>query len=320
VPLSCRGFLSLAALPLLACGGLETPMHYDLFILGGQSNMFGADAVIDGTDKTLDLDEAGLQTTADTSALFRLGGPTYTYAWGEIIGHQGTSFGVDNVATVPIQVHGPEVGLNRTLYAAATTPLAITKYANNFAALESGRSPWVSPGSLWTAWQAEVDDALADLVSLGHTYTVVGFCWAQGIDDGLLARSQVDYEADLRDIIADLRTKFGASIPFILSRSVNSSIVGSTDMAPIRAGQVAVAADANNAWVDLDDLTPYVNTHHLSAASQIIHGNRMAAQYLALAPVDIDFTVSVKVAGALVEAPLYVKESGSLVRATISAG
>jgi hypothetical protein len=313
-----RDFLGLLGLGLLPAS--EGPMHYDVFILGGQSNMFGADAVIDGTDKTLDLDEAGLQTAADQAALFRLGGPTYTYAWGEIIGHQGTSFGVDNVATVPIQVHGPEVGLNRTLYAAGATPLAITKYANNFSALESGRSPWVSPGSLWTAWQAEVDDALADLVALGHTYTIVCFCWAQGIDDGLLARSQVDYEADLRQIITDLRAKFGASIPFILSRSVNSPIVGSTDMAPIRAGQVAVAADANNGLVDLDDLTPYVNSHHLSAANQILHGNHFAAQYLALAPVDVDFTVKVKVSGALVAAPLYAKVGGSLVRTAVSAG
>lgn len=294
--------------------------HYDVFILGGQSNMFGADAVIDNTDKTLDLAEKGTQTAADLAALFRLGGPTYTFAWGAIKGHQGTSLGVDNVAAVPIQVHGPEVGLNRTLYDAGATPLAITKYANNFAALETGRSPWVSPRALWTAWQAEVDDALADLITLGHTYTIVALCWHQGIDDGLLARSQVNYEADLRQIISDLRLKFGADLPFILARSVNSAIVGSTNMAPIRAGQVAVAADVNNAMVDVDDLTPYVNTHHLSAASQIIQGNRFAAQYLALAPIDVPYTVNVKVGGGLVSAPLYLKVGGSLVVATISVG
>jgi hypothetical protein len=290
-------------------------MQYDVFIFAGQSNMHGSDAIIDSTDKTLDLVEKGIQQAPDAAARFVLAGGLFSYGPGDIRGHAGTSLGASTVAGVPIMVHGPEVGFNRLLNRPSTF---IMKYTTNFSALESGLSPWAPGKSVWNAWQTFLDTQLAAITSGGNAYRVVGICWHQGIDDGVLARSQAAYELDLRNIIQALRAKFGAGLPFILARSVNSQIAGSANMVPIRAGQLAVAKDARNDWVDVDDLTPYVNTHHMTAANQIIHGNRMAQKFIAMT-LGESSRMKRKVAGAVLDAKLFRKAADSLAPAFISA-
>lgn len=244
-----------------------------VFVMAGQSNMLGADAVIDQATKDKDLVQALKQSVADESSLFVQGGH-FTTAWGPIRGHSITYLGEPLYQGNQVKGHGPEVGLSRALGGG----IACVKFSMNYSALSGGRSPWVSGGPLWAAWQAFVDSSLA---SLGRPYTIAAFCWTQGIDDGLLHRSQTDYRTDLTQIAADLRAKFG-NAPFITARSINSAAVGSSFMAPIRAAQLEVGALAGNAWIDLDDLTPYVNTHHMTAANQLRHGERFAAAYKAL--------------------------------------
>jgi hypothetical protein len=54
-------------------------------------------------------------------------------------------------------------------------------------------------------------------------------------------------------------------------------------MVPIRAGQVAVAsADPMADWVDVDDLGPWVRSHHMVSASQLRLGERLGRAYLNL--------------------------------------
>jgi hypothetical protein len=156
--------------------------------------------------------------------------------------------------------------------------VAVIKYTDNFRALENSRSPWVPPGTRWTAWQAFVDHQLA---ALGRPYRIAGVAWFQGIDDGYIGRDRTAYTADLRAIVAGVRSKFGA-VPFVLARSVDSRLVGPARMAPIRAGQVEVGADPGNAWIDVDDL-PTVNVHHLTAAAQRVVGQRYGEAFMQLA-------------------------------------
>ena len=113
---------------------------------------------------------------------------------------------------------------------------------------------------------------------------MVGFIWFQGIDDGILGRDQASYQADLEQMIADLRAKFGDK-PFILARSVGTD---GMIMDPIRAGQMAVGAKAGNAWINVDDLGPYVNVHHLRAAAQLVAGQRFAAGWSSLQIPSVD--------------------------------
>lgn len=268
---------------LAACGGgggTSTPTSGPLgvepvrvFIFAGQSNMLGADATI-SADKVHDLAEVALQTDVDRSSLLTVGGAE-SYPWGDIRGHNTVSLSEEFIAGLRVKGHGPEVGFNRALGG----NVAIIKFAANYHALEGGRSAWVAPGSLWVQWQAFVDQQLA---AIGKPYVIAGFVWSQGIDDGILRRDHDAYKADLRKIAADLRAKFGVR-PFILAREVDSQVAGSAAMAPIRQAQVEVGNEPGNSWVTVDDLGPYVNTHHLSAAAQLVAGQRFASGYLGLA-------------------------------------
>ena len=254
-----------------------------VFLFAGQSNMAGADALIAGTGAR-DLAAAGEQTEADRRTLFTYGsgfaeGEGSYYPWGDIRGHLGTSYGKGG-----FYIHGPEVGFARTLYAAGIRNIAIIKVANNFKDYEDGVSPWVKPHSFYTGWQAFVTRRLGELRVKGHRPAVAGFGWFQGIDDGIHHRDQPSYQADLRQMIADLRADRGSSrTPFVLARSIDSVIAGHDNMLPIRAGQVAVAeADPMADWVDVDDLGPYVRKHHMTAASQLKVGERLGRAYLNL--------------------------------------
>ena len=172
-----------------------------------------------------------------------------------------------------MKVHGPQVGFNRTLGG----KVAIVKYANNYQALENGRSAWVKPGSRWTSWQDFVDQQLS---LLGRPSEVAGVVWFQGIDDGLLNRSKDDYQAVLAQVLTDVRAKFG-NVPVVLGRNVNSPVAGTAVMAPIGAAQVEVGAMPGNAWIDVDDLE-VVAAHHLSSAAQLVAGKRFGEKYLLL--------------------------------------
>jgi hypothetical protein len=268
---------------LSACGGGgdasdagESPSAQkpiSVFIFAGQSNLFGADAIIDTSGAVRDLVDMGQQTDVDRSALFTMATPYSSYAWGDIRGHDGSWLGDLTVNGKPVKVHGPEVGFNREVGGG----VAIVKYGNNYTELEGGRSAWVKPGTRWTAWQSFVDK---QLVALGRPYKVAGVVWFQGIDDGRLGRTQEAYKADLVQVIADVRAKFG-DVPVVIGRSVNSTIAGTAAMTPIRAAQVEVGAMRGNGWVNVDDL-PLATEHHLSATGQLTAGQRFAEEYLLL--------------------------------------
>lgn len=256
--------------------------------------MAGADALIEPKAGRRDLVEVGTQTAADRETLFTFGARfdpahAHSYAWGEIRGHGGVANGkLTHPDGAIYKVIGPEAGLARTLAAKGWRDVAIIKAAANFQQLEKDRSPWVRPNGHWTPWTTFVHARLAELRQVDSGVRVSGFLWHQGIDDGLLGRTQAAYEADLRQLIADLRTEFGTSTtPFILARSVNSPVAGKEKMAPIRRAQVTVAeSTAQAAWIDTDDLGPYQRQHHLSAKAQLIAGQRMGE---ALARIACDF-------------------------------
>lgn len=273
-------FLSLIAALLTACGGggsdagapsapskpSQTPPPLKVFILVGQSNMLGADALVDPTTGVKDLAELGLQTAVDQSTAFTFSTRAIQAPWGDVRGHAGYWLSEPQIGNQTVKVMGPEVGFSRELGG----NIAIVKYADNYLATEGGRSAWVKPGSRWTEWQNFVDQRLA---AIGQPYEVAGFVWFQGIDDGFLGRGQEAYAADLRKVLADLRSKFGDK-PAVIVQELNSVLVGPTGMAPIRAAQNDVAKELRNAIVDVDGL-PLATAHHLSGTAQLEVGRRV---------------------------------------------
>jgi hypothetical protein len=250
----------------------------NVFVLAGQSNMAGADSEVIGL--------AGFQQTeADRVTQFTTvplldGEQSKQYVpWGEIRGHQAKGK----------LVYGPEVGFARSLYAAGWRDVAIIKVYANF-----GRDvkswPWAENGSLFTPWTKFVDARLAELQAGGKSPRVRGFLWHQGIDDAIHGRLASDYERNLSDLIAALRKRYASErTPFVLARSVNSRIAqpnpdpeNNSPMAIVRQSQVRVGESVPGAaWIDVDDL-PNVNTHHFSASSQLVIGQRFGEAFLRL--------------------------------------
>ena len=120
---------------------------------------------------------------------------------------------------------------------------------------------------------------------------VNGFLWHQGIDDAIHGKLASQYERNLTELIGSLRKRYGSpQTPFVLARSVNSRIAqptpdpeGKSPMAVVRRAQVAVGESVPFAtWINVDDL-PNVNTHHFSADSQLVIGERYGNAFLKLA-------------------------------------
>ncbi len=250
----------------------------NVFILAGQSNMAGADSEV--------AEPPGfLQTVADRGTQFTTaplpdGKKSKQYVqWGEIRGHQAKNKLVD----------GPEVGFARSLYTAGWRDVVIIKVHANF-----GRDvqswPWAEKGSLFNAWTKFVDARLAELEARGHSIRVCGFLWHQGIDDAIHGKLASHYERNLNGLIDVLRKRYATEqTPFVLARSVNSRIAqpdpdpgNNSPMAVVRRAQMKIGESVSRAaWIDVDDL-PNVNTHHFSAASQLVIGRRFGDAFLKL--------------------------------------
>jgi len=264
--------------------GKSAVRSFQVFLFAGQSNMAGADAIVP--------DPPGfVQQEADRVSLFTYGPgpgkeetPGY-HPWGDIRGHPWS-----RGDAAPRIIHGPEVGFARRLHEAGVSDIAIIKVAGNIPLKEPG---WLwSPGkSFFQDWTRFVDDRLAEIRRPGHRYTVAGFVWHQGIDDGLNPPRARSYGENLRKLIAALRHRYGSPrAPFILARSVYSQIAvkrtgdgPASPMALVRAAQVAVAEEGPYAaWIDVDDQEK-VRIHHFTSPGQLVLGRRFADAYLGMA-------------------------------------
>ena len=162
-----------------------------MFLFAGQSNMGGADAIIEGTG-TKDLAASGVQTEADRHARFTFGSSfdgsdPLSCPWGDIRGHRGGSF---SKTEPPFYVHGPEVGFNRKLYANGIRDIAIIKVANNIPVPPKGPEwPWTNKDmstpspAYYAQWSKFVKTRLAELAKDGTKFTIAGFVWDEGVDD-----------------------------------------------------------------------------------------------------------------------------------------
>lgn len=248
----------------------------NVFLLAGQSNMAGADSEVSdppGFQQT-EADHATLFTTAplpegDSSSIY--------VPWGELKGH----------SVKQKLVHGPEVGFARALHKAGWRRVAIIKVFANFRR-DVASWPWAKNGDINKAWMTFVDARMKELPGKGESLKVQGFLWDQGIDDAIHGKLALEYEKNLTELIASLRTRFNAAdAPFVVVRSGNSRIVqpkpdpeGKSPMSIVRRSQVKVGESVPRAaWIDIDDL-PNVNIHHFSADSQLIIGQRCGAAFL----------------------------------------
>ncbi len=245
-------------LALLSQAPLSQAATVKVFLLGGQSNM-------DGRAESSGL-PTELQSPQD-DVLFYYGSTLTTLRPGS-----GTDF-------------GPEVTFGRTIAdALPSETFGLIKYAVGGTSLDADWDP--ATGSTYTAFRNTVTNGLAAITGAGHTYEIVGMLWTQGERDAITGRTAAQYEADLDEFVADVRTRYGADLPFFLSQlSSGQTAINSTGLAAIRAAQESYAASDPLAWmIETDGMTLKTDNLHFDAAGQIDLGEAFGQAYIASVP------------------------------------
>ncbi|MEM9347240.1 MAG: sialate O-acetylesterase [Planctomycetota bacterium] len=261
---------AVAAVSVLVSGYANAQTHYELVLLGGQSNMGGSEASPSG----LPTSPINLQQPQDDVFFFyRQNGQGNAV---ETTLRPGTGSG---------GAFGPEVTFGRTVAdALPQTSLGLVKHAQGGTSLADD---WdAATGNVYRDFRETVDDAIAAIIANGDSYEITAMLWTQGESDGLEGKS-ARYQANLTAFITDVRSRYGADLPFFLSQlSINQTSVNNNDPAAlgvIRGAQSAVAAaDANTYLIETDSFG--TGALHFNAAGQIALGEAYAAAYLEVVP------------------------------------
>lgn len=244
-------FLSVASCVSLLLAPQEMKAaHYKVFLLGGQSNMLGR-----AQSSGLPTSTVNFQAPQE-DVLFYHGSTLTTLRPGT--GRELSEF-------------GPEITFGRAIADAMPDDnIALIKYAAGGTALYNDWAP--STGPNYTTFRSTVTSGLAAIQAEGHTTEIVGMIWHQGESDALEGQ-QASYQNNLTAFIADIRTRYGANLPFAIGEIRR-------DSAPfdiVADAQIAVAAtDPYAAFVPANDLS-FFDRFHFDAPSQVILGQRFAA-------------------------------------------
>lgn len=238
--------------------------HYKVFLLGGQSNMVGH-----GQSSQLPTELQAPQNDVQ-----------FYYGTGGLQPLQPGSGVVRTFVT-----HGPEITFGRAVADARPSEnFAIIKHAQGGSTLFNNWSLG-STTNTYANFRTIVNDGLTALSTAGHTYEITGMLWTQGESDGLNNRTTVQYQTNLVNFVADIRTRYGANLPFYLSRlSDNQETSIGAGYGAIRTAQENFAASDPNAWlIDTDGFSVVpTDTIHFDTAGQMALGEAFAASYLAI--------------------------------------
>lgn len=263
---------SVVSLLLLAASVPARATEVPVFVIAGQSNAVGA-----GTSyQTL----AASLKAVQTNVLY-CGPQESSVQWAALL--PPTQVEQMNYPNDPQGGFGPELMVGKTISDALGGQLvAEAKYAVDGTNLYQQWNP-NTQGSLYYAMLTRVQDALKNLPvqQPGVTGRVAGFFWMQGESDALAGRTTEEYQADLTDLIAHVRTDFGdPDLPFVFGRITSFwSNAGS-----IRRAQENVAATVAHTYMfDTDALKrlPDSNAGHYDNQGMIDLGIGFGNGYVA---------------------------------------
>jgi hypothetical protein len=237
--------------------GSAAAAHYKVVLLGGQSNM-------DGRGATSGL-PAALQSPQPNVLLFE--GSTLAP-----LEPSGADF-------------GPEITFGHTIAdALPSDKFALIKHAASGTDLHTDWDP--AAGGTYSTFRTRVTNGLAALQSGGNTTEIVGMLWTQGERDAKDNRTTAQYEADLTEFIGDVRTRYGADLPFFVSQlSSLQTNISAAQLAEIRPAQANVAAvDVHTYLITTDTFGMQGDNLHFDAAGQQSLGQAFADAYIASVP------------------------------------
>ena len=243
------------------------PTHYKVFLLAGQSNMDGR----------------GLASELPTE----LQNPQP-----DVLLYEG---GAASPLTPVGGRFGPEVTFGRTVADAfPEDDFVLIKHASGGIDLHTDWDP--NSGPVYSALRTKVTNGLAALESNNSTTEIVGMLWTQGERDAKDNRTTAQYQADLVEFIADVRTRYGDDLPFFLSQlSIEQTNISAAQLEEIRAAQHnAAAMDSNVFMINTDSFGMKSDNLHFDALGLQALGNAFGAAYVEsvsdseLMPGDID--------------------------------
>lgn len=127
--------------------------------------------------------------------------------------------------------NGPEYGFGQVVGNALAEDVLILKVANGGTSLGVN---WRPPsavanrggavGDMWTTMTTQVDAVLSGLGTefpeySGRSFEVAGFGWHQGWNDGSSVALFNEYEANMVDLIADVRARYGNNLPVVIANT-----------------------------------------------------------------------------------------------------
>lgn len=248
------GFTAGLALSLLLAA-TASAADYRVFLLAGQSNM-------DGRAATSSLPTSPVNLQAPQADVRYYNG-------------YSASNGYTNGAWTTLRPgstqFGPEITFGRTM--ADSHPaqsIALIKYGHGGTSLAVNWKP--GTGADYTGFRNAVTNALTLLSNAGDTYSLAGMLWLQGESD--TGANATNYQANLTSFIADMRSNYGADLPFIIGGTGRQY----ADYPTVVAAQKAVASTIPNvAYFSNDDLLGPSDFLHFDAADQQQIGPRFAA-------------------------------------------
>jgi hypothetical protein len=232
-----------------------------VFLLGGQSNMLGADKA-----------EKLESPYSEALPKVRIWHPA-TKDW--------AALSPESVNTRDRGCFGPEISFGHAM--ANTFPaddVRLVKYAVGGRSLYEDWAP--AKGMTYDKFMRTAKEALVDLDAEGVAYEVAGMLWLQGESDAEEAQAE-SYKKNLSEFIVHMRTEFKtAKMPFVIAR-VRSHYGGETGQAQIvRDAQKEMGESMEQvAWFDTDDCS-MLNAGHYDADGLILIGKRFAETYTAM--------------------------------------
>lgn len=114
-----------------------------------------------------------------------------------------------------IDFFGPEIGISY-VFNKSKKNIIIIKYTSP----GSGIDRFVSKKNITSfvlnaSFEGFMVQSLQEIVSRGYSPSVKGFCWMQGEADSCNYEASMEYENKERDLIEDIRKKFGEEIAFV---------------------------------------------------------------------------------------------------------
>jgi len=256
--------ISYATIICLAAAASAQADDVKVFLLGGQSNMQGV----------------GLNTDLPPA----LQGPQ-----NDVLMYFGSSLTVLQPGFgAGSSYFGPEITFGRTIADAFPAEnFALIKYAASGTDLANAWDP--NTGGTYNTFRNVVTNGLTALANAGHTTDIVGMLWTQGERDVVIGTSG-QYQANLVEFIADVRTRYGTDLPFFLSQlsSGQTDLVRRASLAElnaVRQAQANVAAiDPNSYLIVTDTFGLNSDDLHFNAAGQMALGQAFGQSYIDTVP------------------------------------